>query len=370
MSSDNDQVGTGGAQRAAERTDRETTYHPALSAPASRGMAAGKALIVVLVALLVAGLLNSNWMVHTAEGMRPGLGRTVVHAVAVPFDVVGSALALDRPRQQLDLLLGREPVTVDSGEIEVDTVSAPVVDSATLAKPGVITPPPPPVYPPRVAPAKVAHPTAAKPLSVLVIGDSLTTYTGNRLAELFAHQKIAKSKVIWRDGTGLATPQFFNWATWALSTIEKEKPDAVVVILGGNDNQDMQRQSAYFPRGTDAWQKEYQRRVSVVTQAMINRGVDRVYWSGPPTARNSHDNDLYHQLNVAVSNATTGIKGAHFVDLAGPTAQDGQWVDTLVFGNDAFRARMGDNFHWSWKAAQITSKLVSDAMGRDYGPLS
>ena len=367
MGSDNDPATTGGAKVTAARTDRETTYHPALSAPASRGMAAGKALIVVLVALLVAGLLNSNWMVHTAEGMRPGLGRTIVHAVAVPFDAVGSALALDRPRQQLDLLLGREPATAGSTEIEADTVSAPVVDSATLAKPGV---PPPPTYPLRAAPAKVAHPTAAKPLSVLVIGDSLSTYTGERLAELFAHQKIAKSKVIWRDGTGLATPQFFNWATWALSTIEKEKPDAVVVILGGNDNQDMQRQSAYFARGTDAWQKEYERRVSVVTQAMINRGVDRVYWSGPPTARNAHDNDLYHQLNVAASNAVTGIKGAHFVDLAASTAQDGQWVDTLVFGNDAFRARMGDNFHWSWKACQITAKLVSDAMARDYGILS
>ena len=246
-----------GAQATAQRTERETTYHPAFTGSTSRGLPAGKVLVVVLVAMLVAGLLNSAWMVRTAEGMRPGLGRTIVSAVAVPFDFVASKLSLDRPRQGIDLLLGREPAITSDGEIELSTS-----DSAALAVAGK------PVAPRRTtAPATVRHPTTAAPLRTLVLGDSLTTYTGWRLADLMSATALAKTKVVWRDGTGLATPQFFNWPDWAMQKIDEEKPQAVVVILGGNDNADMQRKGQYFNRGTAGWQAEYQRRVTPATTA-------------------------------------------------------------------------------------------------------
>ena len=351
---------TSGAGVAADRTDRETTYHPAFSGSSARGLPAGKVLIVVLVAMLVAGLLNSAWMVRTAAGMRPGLGRTIVSTVAGPFDFVASKLALDRPRQGIDLLLGREPAAASDAEIEL----APN-DSAALAVAGK------PVAPRRTsAPVIVPHPTTAAPLQTLVLGDSLTTYTGWRLSDLMNGKKLAKTKVVWRDGTGLATPQFFNWPDWAMQKIDDEKPKAVVVILGGNDNADMQRKGQYFNRGTPEWQAEYQRRVTVVMKEMIAHGVDRIYWSGPPTARNTVDSGLYHQINLAAQAAAASVPGARFVDLAGPTSLNGEYLDTLVFGNSAFKARMGDGFHWSWKAAQITSRLVGGVMARDYGPIT
>lgn len=355
-----------GAQATAERTDRETTYHPALSAPATRGIAAGKVLVIVLVALVVAGLLNSAWMVRTAEGMKPGLGKTIASGVAAPFDFVASHLSLDRPRQGVDLLLGREPAVQAPVDIEDDTVPVATEDSAQLAKPGSTAAP---VQVSRTAPRTVPHPTAAKPLKVLVLGDSLSTYTGQRLTELMAKKGLAGAQVEFRNGVGLATPQFFNWPNWAIGQIDKVKPDAVVVILGGNDNLDMQRKDTYFNAGTPEWQAEYQRRVEVVLRAMVNHGVDRVYWSGPPTARSPKDNELYHKVNMAAAAAAKAVPGARFVDIAGPTSDKGQWTDTLVFGNDAFAARMGDGFHWSWKAAQITSHLIANVLAKDYGPL-
>lgn len=357
-------------REARERADRDTSYHPALASPATRGIPAGKVLVVVLVALLVAGLLNSAWMARTAQGMKPGLGRTIVSLVATPFHAVASALSLDRPRQAIDAALGRESV-VGSGEIEDEQLAAapePPTNDGAVANPAMPKPKPTPVS--RSAPATVPRPTAAKPLKILAIGDSLTTYTSQRLGDVLSQQGVAKvDKVAWRDGTGLASPSFFNWPQWAMQQIDEQHPDAVVVIMGGNDHQDMSRKDQYFARGTPEWQAEYQRRVAVVMRAMINRGVDRIYWSGPPTARNETDNALYHQINLAAAAAAKSVPGARFVDLAGPTSLKGEWLDVLVYGNDAFPARMGDGFHWSWKASQITSRLVADAMAKDYGAL-
>jgi len=353
------------AEHIAARTDRETSYHPALESP-SRGVPAGTVLVVVLVALLVAGLLNSAWMVRTAEGMRPGLARTIVSTVAVPFDAVASALSLNRPRQQIDLVLGRELAPVGGGSDEIELPALPPSDSAVLTTEGS-TPTPPP--PPHTAPLTVRHPTAARPLNVLVIGDSLSTYTGRRLADLMAQRGLADVTVKFRDGVGLASPKFFNWPEWALGQIDAIKPSAVVVILGGNDNQDMSRRDDYFPLGSPGWSAEYERRVSVVMKSFILHGVDRIYWTGPPTSKVTIDNEHYHQLNLAAAAAAKTIPGARFVDLAGPTSLKGEWLDILAFGNEAFPARMGDGFHWSWQASQITSRLEADAMAIDYGPL-
>lgn len=353
------------AEHVAARTDRETTYHPALASP-SRGLPAGTVLVVVLVALLVAGLLNSAWMVRTAEGMRPGLGRTIVSAVAGPFDAVASALSLDRPRQQIDLALGREPAATNGGSDEIELPPLAPSDSAVLTSEGSKPVPPPP---PHTAPLTVRRPTAARPLQVLVLGDSLSTYTGQRLADVMAQRGLADVTLKYRDGVGLATPKFFNWPEWALAQIDAIKPTAVVVIIGGNDHQDMARRDDYFPVGTPGWAAEYERRVSVVMRSFILHGVDRVYWAGPPTSKSVVDNGYYHQLNLAAEAAAKTVPGARFVDLAGPTSLKGEWLDVLAFGNEAFPARMGDGFHWSWQASQITSRIAADAMAKDYGVL-
>lgn len=358
-------MGDMSAEHVAARTDRETTYHPALESPA-RGLPAGAVLVVVLVALLVAGLLNSASMARTAEGMRPGLGRTIVSTVAGPFDVVASALALDRPRQQFDLALGRDLAVVAGGSDEIELAVLAPSDSAMLVSEGPKPPPPPP---PHTAPLTVRHPTSTRPLKVLVVGDSLSTYTGQRLADLLAQRGLANVTVKYRDGVGLATPTFFNWPEWALGQIDAIKPSAVVVIVGGNDNQDMSRQDDYFPVGSPGWAAEYERRVSVVMRSVILHGVDRIYWTGPPTSKSAVDNGYYRQLNLAAAAAAKEIPGARFVDLAGLTSIKGEWLDVLAFGNEAFPARMGDGFHWSWQASQITSRLEADAMAKDYGAL-
>ena len=110
---------------------------------------------------------------------------------------------------------GRVQVIAD---IEDDTVPVAVEDSAQLSSTSA------PVQINRTAPRTVPKPTTAKPLKVLVLGDSLSTYTGQRLTELLAKKGLAGAQVEYRNGVGLATPEFFNWPVWALKEIDKVKP--------------------------------------------------------------------------------------------------------------------------------------------------
>ena len=41
--------------------------------------------------------------------------------------------------------------------------------------------------------------------------------------------------VVARNATGLTNPEFFNWEINARQEIAARKPDAVVMVIGGND---------------------------------------------------------------------------------------------------------------------------------------
>jgi hypothetical protein len=332
--------------------------HPALRRGAGPTMPAGKVIVVLVVALLVAGLLNSAWMVRTAEGMPEGWSRSAVLGLATGVDAVASRLSLDRPRAGLDVLLGREQLTggdeLVSGDdaILAGTARVPLGERAGQG-----------------APPALRRATSDEPLRVLVLGDSLATYVGQQLDEHLAPTGRVEVTTQWRNGTGLATPSFFNWQAYAVDEVQDERPEAVVVVLGGNDDQEMRRGGTIYRRGTDAWQTEYARRVAVVMKAMVDAGVQRVYWSGPPTTRNSVDNGLNSRLNQAVARAARVIPGARFVDLFHGTAVDGEYAEYVTIDGERVDARQSDALHWTWRGAVQPMRLVLAALEADWGPL-
>ena len=61
-------------------------------------MPAGRVLGVMVIALLVAALFNSEAIVRAGEGMQDGTTRDVVLSVARPLDDVAGAVGLHLPR--------------------------------------------------------------------------------------------------------------------------------------------------------------------------------------------------------------------------------------------------------------------------------
>src|SRR5690606_15905590 len=97
-------------------------------------------------------------------------------------------------------------------------------------------------------------------------GDSLAATGFGALLErkLDAHPLI-KCHRKGKSASGLARPDFFDWIAEGKRQVELRDPDLVVVIMGGNDGQDLTRP----PRGggkrvtwkDEAWADAYRERM-------------------------------------------------------------------------------------------------------------
>jgi hypothetical protein len=309
-------------------------------------MPAGHIWLVVVIALVVAVVFNSGGFLRDANGMRPGLLKTVMVGIATPLDAVASWLRLDRPQEAFAGALGQ---TTD------DADGAALVSEDPTAEPAPVATAPP-----------VTPPTATDPLQVLVLGDSLSTFVGQQMAAQLADSDVVDVESVWRNGTGLTNPAFFNWEAGARSIVREKEPDAVVMIVGGNDRNDMTARGQRLVPGSPAWAAEYERRARVVMRAMMQEGAQRVFWSGPPTARDQKWNAVYADVNSALVRAAAAVPGVEYVDLydeATPFAME-QTID-----GERVAVRQRDGIHWTYPGSLQPAREQITALETVYGDL-
>ena len=142
---------------------------------------------------------------------------------------------------------------------------------------------------PAIAPVPEPEPetpaTPAAPRKVLILGDSLAATGFGALLEkkLDAHPDIECTRKA-KSATGLARPDFYDWEAEARKQVEVRKPDLVVVILGGNDGQDLTPKSGKGKRVTwksDGWNDAYKTRVADFLKE-IGAAERKVLWLGLP----------------------------------------------------------------------------------------
>ena len=232
--------------------------------------AAGRAIIVLFVALGLAALLEAEGLRKQAQIQQPGIERDIALDVTRPLVRVSRALHLTTPRHELQAAIGR------AGEDSIDTTVH------------LSTPPPPagPAHRPRPAKHRPAKPvfTAAHPLRVWVAGDSLAQVPGDGLQRL----TIGSVDVVGvesRLSTGLARPDLYNWYTRFSQVIARMKPQVAVLSFGADDAHDYMagvpggRTVGAF--GSPSWIAEYRRRVDGVTRELNAAGI-RTIWLGLP----------------------------------------------------------------------------------------
>jgi hypothetical protein len=316
---------------------------------------AGKVLGVVVIALLVATLLNSEALVRAGEGMKKGPERDIVLKLGRPIDDVAGFVGLHLPRQGFDRAFGQESKTARNTELEKGSVA--ILRGPTGASgPNSVA-----------AKLQLRRPTAARPLKLLVTGDSESGYLGAQLATLLP-DALVNVDVVPRDGTGLTNPGFFNWEVNAKQEIAARSPDAVVIALGGNDGFNLTVAGTAYPPGTPEWQTEFARRAAVVMATLSERGKRPVYWVPPPSARDPVYDRIYRAQNAATKRAAAVIRGARFVDDYF-AFNHGRYTDTLVIDGRRVISRQSDGVHFSRDGALAPAKLVREAMRRDYPTL-
>src|SRR5215210_6407715 len=309
---------------------------------------AGRVLGVIVIALAVALLFNSEALVRAGEGMQPGTTRNIVLSVGRPVDDVAGAIGLHLPREGLDQAFGQEDKTEEDTQLERGS-------NAILR--------------PRTERQTFRQPTASNPLQVLVTGDSQAEFIGQRLIDQ-SPPGLLDVQTVARNGTGLTNPAFFNWEVNARQEVAARDLDAVVMAIGGNDGFNVQTSdgSLYNP-GDPGWETEFARRVAVVSSVLSGDGERPVYWVAPPTARDPEFNEIYASQNRAVERATEAISTLRYVDIYS-TLNHGRYSDELRIDGKRVLARQPDGVHFTHEGAVAPVRLILDAMAEDFPVLA
>jgi hypothetical protein len=312
-------------------------------------MPAGRVLGVVVIALLFAALFNSEAIVRAGDSMQPGPTRDIVLSVARPLDDVAGAVGFHLPREGLDLVFGQEDKTAEGTELEEG--------STAILRPNRR----------KQERQSFVQPTPSDPVEVFVTGDSQAEFIGQLLTDALPDD-LFEVEVAARNATGLTNPEFFNWEINAQQEIAARAPDAVVMVIGGNDGFNVLVGDQLYGWQDPEWQTEYARRAAVVMRTLSSEGERPVYWVPPPTARDDEQNGIYATQNRAVEDAAAAVPGARYVDIFN-TINGGVYSDELRIDGDRVLARQSDGIHFTREGAVVPVRLILEAMAKDYEAL-
>lgn len=271
--------------------------------------------------------------------------------------------------------------------VPLTLVSVLACDKSTPATPA-LTPPPaaivsadPPA--PEPAPAAAAAPqepaiapatpeplpeevaaAPSGPRKVLVLGDSLAATGFGAMLEkkLDEHPDIECFRKA-KSATGLARPDFYDWESEAKKAVEQRKPDLVVVIMGGNDGQDLTTKSGKGKRvawKSDGWNDAYKARVAEFLGEISAEG-RKVLWLGlPRTGTTSFEQklttirDLQSQALADFGEAGVYLDTSPFI-----TDSAGELIDTATIGKRKAQAlREEDGIHFTMAGSEFFADKV------------
>lgn len=322
-------------------------------AGAARTMPAGKVLAVMVLALLIAALFNSKRFVHAGEGMPLGWQRTAMLAVARPIDSVAEFLRTDRPRAKIDAALGRTPELAENGGAFQQPESV-----LPTASPGIPTSSPSAGTPPATTFRDVS---AAAPLKLFITGDSMIEFMAPKLIKEAGDVVDGDSKVEY--GTGLVRDDFFDWPANIKAQLAKHDPEAVIIMMGGNDGQGFTLKGGKVLKdGSPEWAVEYQRRATIMMQLITEGGKRHVYWVGMPIAKSARLAKDYELINNGLRAAASTVPGATFVDIWADFAPEGRYTDFL----DGTLVRARDGVHLNRDGAALLTRKLQALLDRDW----
>lgn len=199
---------------------------------------------------------------------------------------------------------------------------------------------------------------------VLLVGDSMVaTAFGETLEEGLTDAHGYRVRRRGKSATGLARPDYFDWHQEADKLMSAHRPDAVVVMLGGNDAQALYAGPRdWIKWGDDGWTDAYALRVRALGEQLSPDG-QTVIWIGLPLPRNeSYARKLEH-VNAVIEATARDQKHGHFVSTWNSLADGrGRFTDVLPDARGRVqKVRADDGIHLTMAGAR---HLEGEVRGR------
>ena len=181
---------------------------------------------------------------------------------------------------------------------------------------------------PSAQPATPAVEKAEDARRVLVVGDFLAGSLAAGLVE--AGREDATVGVVDRSNgsSGLVRDDYYDWPGRIGTLLDEQTPVAVIVMVGSNDRQQMRVDGNREELRSDAWSKEYERRVGALAKAVRDRNLPLIWVGNLPfksTAMSSDMiafNDIYRRVVTDAGGEFVDVWDG-FVDEAGAFVTNG-----------------------------------------------
>ncbi len=218
-----------------------------------------------------------------------------------------------------------------------------------------------------VEPEVAIQPKAPDAKVVLVVGDFLATSLAEGLDAVFAENPKVKIVDRSKGSSGFVRLDRFDWPDKISEIIQEEKPQAVVVLIGANDRQQMRIAEARETLRNEAWLREYTARAANFASAVYATKAPLVWVGATPfrSPKASADmlafNEIFRKVSADVD--------AEFVDVwEGFVDENGAFV---THGPDVagqqVRLRTGDGVNLTRagerKLAFYTEKALKRLLG-------
>jgi hypothetical protein len=310
-------------------------------------------------------LLFAPTLQHNAQVSPVGTRRTV------SLDVTGPVAALSRGLQLSRIVSATGRENTLPGGTDGLSISGPRAGASrgkhhaarTASGQGSV----PVATTPTTAPPNPKMPTAAEPLRVLIVGDSIGLDMGGALQSDLAGTGVVNAALDARESTGLVRPDYFNWPAELTTDLQKEDPQVVVVMIGANDAQDFLGPPD-VPYTSPEWNTLYAQRVAQFMQ-IAGSGGAAVIWVGMPPMQNPGLSAQMTDLNgVSQHQASVARPPVTFLstDKSLGTPQGG-YTAFETEGGQVVNVRTPDGTHLTPGGSQVVAQqVISELQGLGY----
>lgn len=221
----------------------------------------------------------------------------------------------------------------------------------------------------KVSTKKVVPTLPRRPIGrchVLLVGDSL----GEDIGSGVGHELASTVRItFWnraRVSSGLVVRSFYNWPAELKVMLREDRPNLVIICLGGNDEEGIYTHGRAAPFGSALWKTVYAERVDAMI-AESRRAGALVLWVGMPIMQqHQYDNGIL-TLDKLYLQQVERFPGATFLSIYELLATpQGRFQSAASVNRRWESIRTPDGIHLTFGAEQVVGTYVVRTMAALY----